>query len=67
MAWAMRGDGNRDVTVRLIPAVSHSLLYDPVGLSSGWVYLPGFLTAPEVLHSTSEWMADRLRARRAEP
>ena len=67
MAWAMRGNGNRDVTVRLIPAVSHSLLYDPVGLSGGWVYLPGFLTAPEVLRSTSEWMAGRLRARRAEP
>jgi len=64
IAWAMRDGGNRDVTVRLIPGVSHSLLYDPVGLASGWVYLPGFLTAPEVSRSASDWMADRLRARR---
>jgi len=36
----------------------------PVGLASGWVYLPGFLTAPEVSRCASDWMADRLRARR---
>jgi hypothetical protein len=60
LAWAMREGGNRDVTVRLVPGVSHSLLYDPVGLASGWVYLPGFLPAPEVLRTAGDWLAERL-------
>lgn len=63
IAWAMREGGNRDVTVRLVPGVSHALLYDPVGLASGWVYLPGFMTAPEVRSGASDWLADRLRSR----
>jgi uncharacterized protein len=60
LAWAMREAGNRDVTVRLVPDVSHSLLYDTVGLANGWVYLPGFLTAPEILRTASDWLAKRL-------
>jgi len=62
LAWAMRAGGNRDVSVRIYPGVSHSLLYDPGGLNSGWVYLPGFLTAPELLRSTADWLAARLSA-----
>ena len=62
LAWAMRDGGNRDVTVRLYPGVSHSLLYDPLGLNSGWVFLPAFLTSPEVLHDTAEWLGARLVA-----
>ena len=65
MAWAMRDGGNRDVTVRLVPGVSHSLLYDPVGLASGWVYLPGFLTVAEVSRVTADWLTDRLHTRRS--
>lgn len=60
LAWAMRAGGNRDVSVRIVPGVSHSLLQDPGGLNSGWVYLPGFLTAPEILRSTADWLADHL-------
>jgi len=60
LAWAMRDGGNRDVTVRLVPGVSHSLLYDTVGLASGWVYLPGFRTAPEILRTAGDWLAERL-------
>ena len=63
LAWAMRAGGNRDVTVRLYPGVSHSLLPDPIGLNSGWVYLPAFLTSPEILKVTGDWLARRLRAR----
>ena len=40
---------NSDVTVRIIPGVSHSLLPDPVGPNSGWVYLPAFATSPQLL------------------
>jgi pimeloyl-ACP methyl ester carboxylesterase len=60
LAWAMRAAGNHDVTVRIFPGVSHSLLYDPGGLNSGWVYLPAFLTAPEMLRAMTEWLASRL-------
>jgi dipeptidyl aminopeptidase/acylaminoacyl peptidase len=60
LAWAMRTGGNRDVTVRLYPSLSHSLLYDPLGLNSGWVYLPAFLTSPEILRTAADWLAAHL-------
>jgi len=60
LAAAMRAGGNRDVTVRIFPGVSHSLLPDPNGLLSGWPSLPGFKTSPELLRTMAEWMAARL-------
>jgi len=66
IASAMRADGNTDVTVRIIPGVSHSLLPDPVGLSSGWAALPAFLTAPDLLDELTRWSVVRLRAEKRE-
>jgi pimeloyl-ACP methyl ester carboxylesterase len=60
LAWAMRASGNRDVTVRIVPGVSHALLPDVNGVSSGWVYLPGFGTSPEILRTVGEWLSARL-------
>lgn len=60
LAWAMRASGNQDVTVRIVPGVSHSLLPDVNGLSSGWVYLPAFGTSPEILRTVSGWLSVRL-------
>jgi len=60
IAAAMREGGNTDVTVRIFPGISHSLLPDPVGLSSGWVALPAFLTAPEMLDEVTRWSVARL-------
>jgi uncharacterized protein len=60
LAQAMRDGGNRDVTVRIYPGVSHSLLPDPIGLNRGWVFLPAFLTSPEITRTTAEWLAARL-------
>lgn len=60
LAWAMRESGNRDVTVRIFPGVSHSLLPDVNGVSSGWVYLPAFGTSPEILRTVGEWLSTRL-------
>ncbi len=60
LATAMRAGGNEDVTVRLFPGVSHSLLPDPLGLPSGWLFLPAFLTTPEILSTLSQWAASRL-------
>lgn len=60
IAAAMRSNGNKDVEVRFFPGVSHSLLPDPVGLNSGWVTLPAFLTAPDLLEAMSHWAATAL-------
>ena len=60
IAAAMRGAGNQDVTVRIFPGLSHSLLPDPDGLSSGWAGLPGFLTAPELLDEVTRWAVSKL-------
>lgn len=60
LANAMRSNGNTNVTVRFFPGISHSLLPDPGGLSSGWLYLPAFLTDPPLLHVMSDWAARTL-------
>jgi hypothetical protein len=56
----MRAGGNSDVTVRIFPGISHSLLPDPNGISSGWVGLPAFLTAPAVLDEVTRWSVAKL-------
>jgi dipeptidyl aminopeptidase/acylaminoacyl peptidase len=61
LAAAMRLSGNLDVTVRLFPNLSHSLLPDPGGLDSGWVLLPAFWTAPELLDTLTRWAIAHLR------
>ena len=63
IAEAMRANGNRDVTVRIFPGVSHSMLPDPSGLPSGWAALPGFLTAPEILEEITRWSLGVLKSR----
>jgi pimeloyl-ACP methyl ester carboxylesterase len=60
IASAIRSNGNSDVTVRIIPGVSHSLLPDPVGPGSGWVYLPAFATSPQLLEVMTNWAATHL-------
>ncbi|PYX44564.1 MAG: hypothetical protein DMG83_13170 [Acidobacteria bacterium] len=61
IAAAMRSNGNSDVTVRIFPGVSHPMLPDPIGLSSGWVLLPAFLTSSPVLDLLAHWVAEKLR------
>jgi uncharacterized protein len=60
VASAMRAAGNADVTVRIFPGVSHSLLPDPGGLPSGWAALPAFLTAPDLLEELTRWSVAKL-------
>jgi pimeloyl-ACP methyl ester carboxylesterase len=63
IASAMRAGGNSDVTVHIVPGVSHSLLPDPGGLSSGWGALPAFLTSPQLLDELTRWSIARLLER----
>jgi len=60
IAAAMRSSGNADVTVRIFPGVSHSFLPDPIGPGRGWVYLPGFLTAPDLVREITQWSVSKL-------
>ena len=60
IASAMRAGGNSDVTVRIFPGVSHSLLPDPGGLPAGWAALPAFLTAPDLLETLTRWSVAKL-------
>ncbi len=60
LATAMRSNGNREVTVQIFPGVSHSLLPDPVGAMSGWLYLPAFQTSPPLLEVMTNWVTARL-------
>jgi pimeloyl-ACP methyl ester carboxylesterase len=61
LASAMRGSGNGDVTVHIIANMSHAMLPDPNGLNSGWVFLPAFVTSPELLDTLKRWATIRLR------
>src|SRR5207237_8653711 len=56
LAYAMRSNGNSDVSVRIFPGLSHSLLPDPIGVNSGWVYLPAFQTSSEILDTMTAWI-----------
>ncbi len=60
IALAIRGNGNFDVSVRILPGVSHSLLPDAVGLGSGWGSLPAFLTSPQILEVMTKWAVSKL-------
>jgi uncharacterized protein len=60
IANAIRSNGNSDVTVQIIPGISHSMLPDPIGPGSGWIYLPAFATSPQLLDVMTNWTAARL-------
>jgi dienelactone hydrolase len=61
LAAAMRAAGNRDVTVRLVPHVSHILSPDPEGLATGWSHLPSYRPVEEILRTVSAWLTAHLR------
>lgn len=61
LAAAIRAGGNRDVSVRLFPAVNHLLLRDPDGSVAGYAALPSKQVVPEVLGALADWLAAKLR------
>jgi dienelactone hydrolase len=62
---AVRAGGNRDVTVRVFPALNHLFLPDPEGTADAARYaaLPDKRVPADVLGALADWLADRLGAR----
>jgi len=58
---AIRGAGNRDVTLRVFPQMNHLLIHDPDGMPSGYAKLGRNQVEPEVLGAIADWLAAKLR------
>jgi dienelactone hydrolase len=63
LAAAVRGAGNRDVSVLIVPYISHILSPDPDGRASAWAHLPSYRPAEVVLHTVDDWLQTHLRIR----
>ena len=60
LAGAIRGGGNRDVTVRVFPEMNHLFIHDPDGNPSGYTRLPTNRMSSEVLGALADWLAIKL-------
>jgi len=58
---AIRGAGNRDVTMRVFPQLNHLFIHDPDGMPAGYARLPDRRMEPEVLGTLADWLAAKLR------
>lgn len=48
--------GNRDVTIKVFPALNHLFIHQPGGDPSGYTSLPSNLAVPEVIGTLAEWV-----------
>jgi uncharacterized protein len=60
VAAAIRGGGNRDVTVKIFPATNH-LFVDDAGVGFSYEKLPSYDVRPEVLGTIADWLVARLK------
>jgi fermentation-respiration switch protein FrsA (DUF1100 family) len=58
LAAAVRGGGNRDVTVRVFPGTNH-LFLPYAGHGFSYEKLPSFAVTPEVLGAIADWLVTR--------
>lgn len=58
-ASAVRGGGNRDVTVRVFPGTNHLFLPDG-GVGFSYEKLPSFVVKSDVLGAIADWLATKL-------
>ena len=61
LANAFRSAGNRDVTLRVLPATNHLFLPDTSGDPAGYPALPARAIPRETLGIIADWLAARLR------
>jgi dienelactone hydrolase len=58
LAAAIRGGGNRDVTVRVFPGMNHLFLPDG-GVGFSYEKLPSFVVPPAVMGAIADWLSAR--------
>ncbi|MFL5383190.1 MAG: alpha/beta hydrolase family protein [Longimicrobiaceae bacterium] len=61
LAAAVRGGGNRDVTLRVFPDLNHLMVTDPSGDPRGYGRLPSPRLSREFLGTLADWLATKLR------
>lgn len=61
LAIAMRGAGNKDVTVKKFPDTDHLFLADPSGVASGYATLPDKHVRRTVLGTVADWLVLKLK------
>lgn len=62
LAALIRAGGNRDVTVRVFPAINHLFIDDPSGDFYAYDRLKTNKVSPVVLGALADWLAERLHA-----
>lgn len=63
LAATMHAAGNRDVTVRIIPHLSHTLSPDPIGSIQAWSWLPSRRLSNALLDDVTRWLVAELKVR----
>jgi dipeptidyl aminopeptidase/acylaminoacyl peptidase len=63
LAATMRVAGHRDLTVRLIPHLSHTLVPDVTGHRQGWSWLPSRRLSNQLLEELTTWLTAELKPR----
>ena len=63
LAAAMRGGGNRDVTVQVFPGLDHLFIPDTSGLPTGYATLTSNRLSSAVLGVLADWLVAKLAAK----
>jgi alpha-beta hydrolase superfamily lysophospholipase len=61
LAAAFRSGGNRDVAVRVLPAINHLLVHDASGSFSDYAKLESLSVSPVVLAEIGSWLEEHFR------
>ena len=61
LAQALRAAGDRDVAVRLIPHLSHTLCPDVIGSIQAWSWLPSRRLSNQLLDTLASWLTAELK------
>ncbi len=63
LAGLIRAGGNRDVTVKIIPATDHLFIEDPTGDFNNYDKLKTNKVSPNVLGPLADWLVRALGAK----
>ncbi len=61
LAATLRAAGDRDVAVRIIPHLSHTLCPDVIGSIQAWSWLPSRRLSNQLLDTLASWLTAELR------